>query len=972
MLVLMVAITAFAAGEVDTTFNPILKRNMPNQLGEKVAIQPDGKILVWGYYEEISGGTKFYYLRRLNTNGTEDTTFNPNHSLTFIDSVMVQPDGKILVGGSSSFRTSKIIRLNADGSLDSSFDYSFTVGGNSTSCHGEVYAIRTDGKVYGSRICSGSELLMRFNSDGVIDSTFTSLSFSSPFPNRLKKLVSLPDGKVIIGGTHNFGVLFRVNQDGTKDTTFESPILSGANNPTLESFILKPDGKIVFSGLFSTVNGLARPLICRLNSDGSVDTAYTGVLGHNFSQAELLSNGKYIATANSVIRFNADDTQDTTYAQTGAVNSFVIDSQDRVVTPHFRLNYDGSLDTSFNRTPFLLNGSVSLLARQTDGKILVVGNFTSANSTSRTRFGRFNSDGTTDTTFNTGTGFDNDPKTIAFQTDGKILVGGIISSFNGNPIASLVRLNIDGSLDTTFNPALNGYVNSFVPLSTGKVLIGGNFSAFNGTARPWLARLNSDGTLDSSFNASLGGGTEVYTILAQTDGKYLISGNFSSVGGFSRTNYARLNNDGTIDSSFNIGNGMAGTTVIVQQPDGKYIYRANDSITGNFRLVKRLNSDGSNDSTFQTATFGNSISAIHLQFDGFIVVGGDFGVANNITKNNLARLKPDGRLDIRYGFVGANARVNTIIGQPDGKIIIGGNFSSIENNARTGLVRINVIPFTSYIAPFDFEGDGKSDFSVVRPLNYNWYSLYSSNYSVLQSLFGASGDILAPADYNFDGKCDIAIFRPSSGQWWYQAPSGQHTLAAVWGQAGDKPIPSDWDGDGKSDFIVFRPNNGVWYRLSSATGQMSFIQFGIAEDIPLQADYDGDGKSDVSVYRPSTGTWYWLNSSNGQFAGVQFGAVGDKPQTGDYDGDGKTDFAVFRPSNGYWYFLYSSSGYSFGAFPFGVNGDIPTVADYDGDGKTDIAVYRTNTWYVQRSTQGFTNWQFGSAGDNPIPSAYYP
>jgi uncharacterized delta-60 repeat protein len=969
VLGLLFSVSLFAAGEIDTSFNPVLKRGMPTPQNENVAIQPDGKILVWGYYQE--NNTSYYYLRRLNTDGSEDTSFQSNLALTQISNVITQNNGKILIGGSINLSASKIIRLNSDGSLDTIFNTSTTP--NYCSCTSYVYAYQADGKVYGSIHSSGPsysvEILKRYNFDGSEDTSFAPLTFNRRGKDSIGKLIILPDGKLMIGGKHSFGVIFRVNQDGTKDITFESPILTSSNfltTPVAYSFILKPDGKVVFGGSFDTVNGLPYNGLARLNSDGSVDTTYI-VANPAFYTSAVLSNGKYIVSYGNgtLARFNSDDTIDNTFTFTqSSVFSFAIDNQDRVVTPNFRLNYDGSLDTSFNRSQFLINGNISLLAKQNDGKILAVGNFTTANSISKTGFARFNADGTTDTTFNVGSGFNYNPQAIDIQPDGKILVGGFFNSYNGNTVSGMIRLNTDGSLDTSFNSTANG-IYSFVLLSSGKILIGGTFSAFNGIARPALARLNSDGTFDSTFNASLSGGSlEVRKILAQSDGKYFISGYFNSVGGQLRTNFARINNDGTIDMSFNFDSTTQNAArVIIQQPNGKYLCSYYDYLQG--QVFKRLNVDGSIDSTFQSTI--SSINSIYLQSDGYIVIGGSFTI-----RANIARLKPNGELDSHYMMNGANANVNTIISQPDGKLIVGGDFSSIENNARTGIARINVIPSVINIAPFDFDGDGKSDFTVFRPSNRYWYGLNSSNSAFYQVNFGASGDILAPADYNFDGKCDLGIFR--NGEWWYQAPNGQHTLAAVWGQAGDKPIPSDWDGDGKTDWIVFRPSNGVWYRISSVSGQMSFIQFGIAEDIPLQADFDGDGKSDVAVYRPSTGTWYWLNSSNGQFAGVPFGAVGDKPQTGDYDGDGKTDLAVYRPSNGYWYFLYSGSGYSFGAIPFGTSEDRPTVADYDGDGKTDIAVFRpsTGTWYVLRSQAGFAGVGFGTNGDIPIPSAYYP
>jgi uncharacterized delta-60 repeat protein len=834
--------------------------------------------------------------------------------------------------------------------------------------------------------------LNRYNSNGSLDTGFTPIQYdlSNRFnPDGIGKLEVQPNGKIYVSGANTFlGPLFRLNSDGTRDTSFESPVLgiAATSRPGISDFMVKSDGKLIISGAFNGVNGTGASGIGKLNTDGSFDTQfnYASSCGAWGGQLQKFSNDKYIVVFYSnvcailkYVRFNADDTEDSTFTTSlpplvsspgsSSKSGFAIDGQDRIVTSAYRLNYDGSADSTYNS--FIgINAGINLLAKQNDGKIIAIGDFVKANSIQKKDIVRLNPDGTTDNTFDAGLGFNYLPSSIAVQPDNKILVGGYFTTVNGATKTYLARLNADGSLDTTFNSTVNNTVKSIVVLPSGKILIGGSFTAFSGVARVYLARLNADGSLDTTFSASITSSSYgLYSILLQSDGKIMIGGNFYNVGGVSQIEIARLNPDGSLDTTFHspLTSNTFSINQVLQQNDGKYLIRTNDTI-------KKLNNDGSLDNSFQTPIMGNPYD-MFLQSDGMIYVGGSFSTSGSYSRYNLIRLKSDGSLDVNFLKDGADKAVNTIIGQPDGKIIVGGNFYNIGGIAKGGIARINNSPFVQLFKfNFDFDGDGKSDFTVYRPSNQFWYGLNSSNSAFTQYQFGATGDILAPADYNFDGKCDLGIFR--NGEWWYQAPNGQHTSAAVWGQAGDKPIPSDWDGDGKTDFIVFRPSNGVWYRLSSGTGQMSFIQFGIAEDIPLQADFDGDGKSDVAVYRPSTGTWYWLNSSNNQFAGVPFGAVGDKPQTGDFDGDGKTDLAVYRPSNGYWYFLYSGSNYSFGAIPFGISEDRPTVADYDGDGKTDIAVFRpsTGTWYVLRSQAGFMGIQFGTNGDIPIPSAYYP
>lgn len=266
----------------------------------------------------------------------------------------------------------------------------------------------------------------------------------------------------------------------------------------------------------------------------------------------------------------------------------------------------------------------------------------------------------------------------------------------------------------------------------------------------------------------------------------------------------------------------------------------------------------------------------------------------------------------------------------------------------------------------DFDGDGRTDLSVFRPSEGNWY-MQRSTAGFIGVNFGISTDTPTPGDFDGDGKADIAVYRAGT---WYRLNSSNGAFAAIsFGNATDVPQAGDFDGDGKDDLAVFRPSDGTWYRLNSSNGAFVAQQFGQNGDVPVGGDYDGDSKDDVAVYR--SGIWYRLNSTNGQFVATAFGNGTDLPTPADFDGDSREDIAVFRPSDGNWYRLNSSNG-QFVAINFGITTDVPVPGDYDGDGRDDQAVYRGGTWYLNRSTSGFASVDFGVASDIPIPKKYIP
>jgi uncharacterized delta-60 repeat protein len=191
------------------------------------------------------------------------------------------------------------------------------------------------------------------------------------------------------------------------------------------------------------------------------------------------------------------------------------------------------------------------LAVQADGKILVGGNFMSLDGQARSYIGRLNADGTLDATFNPGAS--GTVNSLAVQADGKILVGGFFTMLGGQTRNRIARLNIDGTLDASFNPGASGTVGcmvySLAVQADGKILVGGEFTTLGGQTRNRIGRLNADGTLDASFNP--GASSAIYSLAVQTDGKVLVGGTFTNLGGQARSCIARVNNNGLATETLN-------------------------------------------------------------------------------------------------------------------------------------------------------------------------------------------------------------------------------------------------------------------------------------------------------------------------------------------------------------------------------------------------------------------------------------
>jgi len=298
------------------------------------------------------------------------------------------------------------------------------------------------------------------------------------------------------------------------------------------------------------------------------------------------------------------------------------------VKPIVRLFSNGALDVSFN-AEVLDNFVLRSIAVQENGKILVCGyyNITSNNDPRGKYFFRLNEDGTVDNTFNMGTGANFETNVILLQPDGKILLGGDFTGFNGVARRSIARLNEDGSLDLNFVPG-NPYNTRILALALqpdGKIVIGKSEGFFSTSSNYYYYRINADGTKDLSFREGLVEYTAVNSILAQNDGKILIGGNGKLV---------RLNSDGNLDNTF-VPYYSGSTYAIEQQTDGKYIVGP----LGSSPYLVRMNNDGSKDASFLTNVIsGPFVFTLLRQPDNKILVGGAIKYNNNNSTNGIARI----------------------------------------------------------------------------------------------------------------------------------------------------------------------------------------------------------------------------------------------------------------------------------------------------------------------------------------------
>ncbi len=647
-LALLISLGAGSGARAATTANDGFDPNA-NSIVNTIQLQPDGKILMGGYFTQLHPEGQAVigrsYIGRLNHDGTVDTTFAAGTD-NVVRTMLLQPNGQILLGGTFQ---------------------------NVTPTGGSAGVPRT----YAARL----------NTDGTLDTVF------NPNPNGVVyALAYQPNGQVIIGGsfttvqpggtgtpvTRNH--LARFNADGSLDTSFDPNA-----DKTVLSLAVQTNGQIVVGGGFSTMqpNGASTPTTrncaARLNADGSLDTSFDPEPNGSVSTILILPNGQIIIGGQFItVQPNAT---------TSAVQCDFL----------ARLNTDGSVDGSYLINPLQ---SVSAVAVQPDGKLLIGGTFSQVfpvnnlAATASPYIARINNDGSVDTSFLPTP--NQAVNAIAVQPDGNVVFGGYFTTVQPEDTAAptlrnhIARVNADGVPDSTLDPDETGTVFATAALSNGQTLVGGTFLSIGGATQNFFARLNADGSLDTAFKVAVNG--PVQAIVVQPNGQAIIGGSFSSVDGIGRGNVARVNPDGTVDGGFNpeVNSNVLAIALVANNQiligGGFSLLAPNGSTTGySVANLARLNNDGSVDLTFNPSPNG-SVFAIAVDTNGDYVIGGGFTQVGAATRGYVARLLPSGALDTNSFDPECNLPVYAIQIQPDKKILIGGTFTAL-------------IPQTSKAAP---------------------------------------------------------------------------------------------------------------------------------------------------------------------------------------------------------------------------------------------------------------------------------
>lgn len=598
------------------------------------------------------------------------------------------PGNKTVFGGYSCCQgfgpvIGRVSVRNADGSFDQAFlDSSSPILEGKVTC----VAMQADGKVLvGGRFFVsglGETCLIRVNANASVDLSFADLTWNPVAEIRCIAIRS--DGKILIGGVFGsstsypvFGHLALLNATGS------TAPCSTPNGP-VNSISVLADNTAIVAGEFSTLGGQTRHNIAKITANGIVVPSF----------------GSSLFTCNGAIRCTVIQ-PDGMIVVGGDFTYIYPSTRNRIA----RYNADGVLDSTFDPGPGA-DAAVRSVALGFNGRILLAGDFTTLRGLSEYSFGALGPTGDSANGFFTGTGPNGPVHTVRARSDGRILLAGEFTEYNGTLAYKHTRLLLHGTIDGSFaNNGASDIVRAISPLPDGSAFIAGQFLGVNGVPRRHLAKLRPDGSVDPAFVPehldfdALGpdatsisvediavdptGGVLVAGLIRHDDGVFLAPDPRCVI---------RFHPNGDIDTTFRVRQVAFPTSPwfldVEALPDGRVLATSQDG------KVMRLLNNGALDSTFTVAAAsmpnGTRRIRMHVCPDGQILVYGNFSNMAGSALNNVVRLNADGTLD--QGFIqgtGFNGAMNNVVLRADGKVIASGSFTQYNGQAVGGLARLN-------------------------------------------------------------------------------------------------------------------------------------------------------------------------------------------------------------------------------------------------------------------------------------------
>ncbi|MDB6025489.1 MAG: hypothetical protein JWM68_1712 [Verrucomicrobiales bacterium] len=796
-----------------------------------------------------------------------------------LNSVDLKPNliGKCVSGGRlNAFRAVAGIYHNGPGSIDLAFNPKWTVTGSVL-----TMALQTNGKLIlgGTFTNLTTHRIARLNADGAVDTTLTTGAGAN---GTVQSLVLQPDGKILIAGAftkyNNIarGGIARLSTNGVLDVTFNPG--TGANG-TVNALVLQPDGKIIIAGTFTTLNGLARSNIARLNLNGSVDNSFNPPATGPIQSLALQSNGKILFGGNSI----------------------------------GRLKTDGTLDSNFN-TGAGVDGTVRTIAIDSADLIYIGGDFTTYNTTPRTHIARLLSSGSLDDTFNPGSGANGVNATItaiALQDDCSVLASGTFTDFNeeqlhGSARTGIVLLNTSGIVDQNFNPG-SGHspgANAIAQMDDGRIYLGGAFTNYDGLGRRYVARIIgrdsalgtnsfSLSTTNLSFN-SIGGGNDTVTV---------------TTFGCAAWKTFVSSNDWISIVSGAVGFGTGDVVVSVAPNTNKFDRSATLTIAGKKVAVDQTGSLTPPSFEGRTIVLNELVFITSPASNTFVSRIADLETVGTFT---YSRSSP---ISASIAIVDANGSATITL-----------SFTTPTSGSYTN-TRGSFGTFTLYPTRPDFDGDSRADLLWISSTNglRTWLmdgtNFLGANRVAATKTQSTAWKLVALNDFNFDGNADL-LWQNGLGNlsiWLLNKTNFQKSISfgssATWKVIG----MTDLNYDGKKD-LVFQNGTGLlqcWFL--NGTNRLGQIKLNNGKAVPLSLkpigfdDFNGDGQADLLWQSTSNVLSVWcmngtnFTSTNVLNGGASIDAAWKAVALNDFNYDGNPDLLFENTAGQLWTWFLSGT-----------------------------------------------------------------